>query len=130
MAVLTGADTYFTSIETLTQTKWETYIDQAIDKINGYAHDTVLRNMTGVAGAKTLTVTSMAAGFIRSLTIAIYRGEYKFANASSKSFAAGGISKSDSTSTSGGAGGTSDVESLAAEAADALVDRDWSRAFI
>lgn len=73
MVTITASDTYFTNIDsTYAASKWEACIDQAVDKINGYARDDILPNMSGTAGSKTLTVTSGQAGFIREVAVAIY----------------------------------------------------------
>jgi hypothetical protein len=122
VTAITGSDVYFTNIDAgFSATKWEVYIQQAIDKINGYARDTILPNMTGAAGSKTVTVTSKEAGFIRSLTIALYHNEFIMAGAKSTSDGVSGLSRSQS-------GG--EVETLAKDAAFALKENDWSNAFI
>jgi hypothetical protein len=114
MVEITGADTFFTNIDsTFTATKWEACIDQAIDKINGYARDDILPNLSGTAGSKTVNVTSGQAGFVRDIAVSIYARD-KNAGASSSSYAVGGISQSSSTSTGAGA---SQVDELAKSAA-------------
>jgi hypothetical protein len=114
MAELTGADTFFTNIDSaFTATKWEACIDQAIDKINGYSRDDILPSMAGTAGSKTVSVTSGQAGFIRDIAVAIYARD-KNAGATSSSLGFGGISQSSSTSTGAGA---SQVDELAKAAA-------------
>jgi hypothetical protein len=124
---ITGSDIYFTNIsDTITATQWETLIDQAIDKINGYAKKTTLQNMSGTAGSKTVTVSSRQAGFIRTLTVAIYSKDFKSEGGQSTSFGLGGLSHSQSSS----ATGSSEVESLAEAAAKALTEFDWSQAII
>jgi hypothetical protein len=125
MTAITGSDQYFTNIDSaFTATKWEACIDQAIDKINGYARTTLMSNMTGAAGSKTVTVTSMQAGFVRSIAIAIYANT-KNAGASSKSQNLGQIGESSSSST----GGTSDnPDEIAKEAAYNLTSRSFRRA--
>ena len=114
MTDITGSDTFFTAVDSdFTATKWEAVIDQAIDKINGYARDDILPNMTGTAGTKTVTVTSGQAGFIRDLAVAIYNKSVKSGGAQSQSYALGGLSQSQSASSSIGG----EVEELAKEAA-------------
>ena len=117
MVELTGSDTYFTNIDSdFTATQWESCIDQAIDKINGYARDDILPNMGGTAGSKSVSVESKAAGFIRELAAAIYAKNVKTAGAASESFGMGSLSHSQST----GGAGSADVETLAKDAAMAL----------
>jgi len=119
---ITGSDIYFTNIDaSFSATKWEVYIQQAIDKINGYAKDTILPSMTGTAGTKTVSVSSQAVGFIRSLSIALYHNEFMLAGSKSTSDGVGGLSRSMSSG---------EVEELAKAAASALMENDWSRAFI
>ena len=114
MTDLTGADTFFTNTDSdFTATKWEACIEQAIDKINGYARDDILPNMTGTAGSKTVSVTSGQAGFIRDLAVAIYSNT-KNAGSTSTSYGVGAISQSSSSSTGQGA---SAIDSMAKEAA-------------
>jgi hypothetical protein len=101
MVEITGSDTYFTNVDsTFGATKWEACIDQAINKINGYARDDILPNMTGTAGSKTVSVTSSQAGFIQTVAVAIYANS-KSAGATSSSVGIGGLNKSSSTSTGG-----------------------------
>ena len=122
MTAILGSDIYFTNIDaSFGATKWEVYIQQAIDKINGYASDTILPSMTGTAGTKTVSVTSRQAGFIRSLTIALYHNEFILAGSKNISEGVGGLSRSSS-------GG--EVEMLAKAAASALTENDWGSAFI
>jgi len=123
MTTITGADTFFTNISsTFTATKWEACIDQAIDKINGYGYPygIDIPNMSGTAGSKTWTGTSAEAGFIRELAVAIYQKDVKSAGASSSARAIGGVSSSQSASTSSGA----EIEELAKTAAERLRDLD------
>lgn len=121
---ITGADVYFTNIDSaITRTQWETFIDQAIDKINGYLGADTLSNMTGTAGSKTLTVASYKAGFIRSLTVAVYQKDYKSGGAESSSYNIGGFAQSQGTSSNS----VSDVEELARVAAKNLVGRSFLR---
>ena len=123
MTTITGADTFFTNIDSsFTATKWEACIDQAIDKINGYARDDILPNMTGAAGSKTVSVTSGQAGFIRDLAVAIYANT-KSAGASSSSYGLGGLSESSSASTGAGA---SQIDEIAKDAANQLKEIEVS----
>ena len=109
MVTITGSDTFFTNIDSsFTTTKWEACIDQAIDKINGYAKDDILPNMTGTAGSKNLVVTSGQAGFIRELTVAIYAKDYKNNGLKSTTTGVGQINIS---------GSVDEIESLAEKAA-------------
>ncbi len=122
MVTLAGNDTFFTNIDSdITQTQWESLIDQAIDKINGYARDDLLPNMTGTAGSKSVSVTSAQAGFIRSIAVAVYHREYKNEGAQSSGITVGGVSNSQSA---GGAG--ANLESLAREAALCLKEIEVS----
>jgi hypothetical protein len=124
MVAITGDDTFFTNVDSsFTATKWEACIDQAIDKVNGYAGETLISNMTGDAGSKTVTVTSAQAGFIRELAVAIYQKDVKSAGAQSSSYGMGAISRSQSASSSSGAA----IEELAKEAAARLSGRGFSR---
>jgi hypothetical protein len=126
MTSLTGADTYFTNVDTdITRTQWEACIDQAIDKINGYGYQygITIPNMGGVAGAKTWTGTSAEAGFIRSIAILVYAAEYKGAGAASESYGLGSLSHSQSTSSSTSMAGGA-IDELAREAAECLRDLD------
>ncbi len=120
MVVLTGSDTYFTNVDSsFTATKWEACIDQAIDKINGYARTALISNMTGaVAGSKTVTLTSMQAGYVRTLAVAIYQKDVTSAGAQSSSFGLGALQTSQSASANSGA----EVESLAEAAARNLTE--------
>jgi hypothetical protein len=123
MPEITGADTFFTNIDSsFTATKWEACIDQAIDKINGYARDDILPNLTGTAGSKTVSVTSGQAGFIRDLAVAIYAST-KNAGATSTSLGLGALSQSSSSSTGAGA---SQIEELAKSAALSLKEIEVS----
>lgn len=123
MTDLAGDDTFFTNIDaSITQTQWESLIDQAIDKINahGAPYGIDLPNMTGDAGSKTWSGTSAEAGWIRSIAVAVYQKEYKSAGAQSESYGLGGLSHSQSSSSSSMA----ELESLAEQAAIALRDLD------
>jgi len=123
MVTITGNDTYFTNIDSsITQTQWESIIDHAIDKINGYARDDVIPNMTGTAGSKSVSVTSGQGGFIRSLAVLIYQKEFKSGGAQSENVSLGGFS----TSSSASSGGASDIEELAKVAAERLKDIEVS----
>jgi hypothetical protein len=114
MTDITGSDTFFTNIDSaFTATKWEACIQQAINKINGYARDDILPDMAGTAGSKTVSVTSGQAGFIQDIAVAIYARD-KNAGATSSNFGMGGISSGSSTSTGAGA---SQVDELAKAAA-------------
>ena len=43
MTAITGADTFFTNLDsTFTATKWEACIDQSIDKINAFARTALI----------------------------------------------------------------------------------------
>lgn len=118
MTTITGSDTFFTNIDaTFTATKWEACIDQAVDKINGYLREDILPNMSGTAGSKSLVVTSGQAGFIRSITVAIYANT-KNAGASASSYSIGALSESSSSSSS--ASGSSNIDEMAKEAASVL----------
>lgn len=120
MTTLTGADTYFTNVDAgITQTQWETLIDQAIDKINGYGYQygITIPNMGGVAGAKTWTGTSAEAGFIRSIAVLVYAVDYKGEGTSSISTSVSSLSNSQSISSTA-------VDDLAREAAEHLRDLD------
>ena len=123
MATIEGDDTYFTNIDSdITQTQWESIIDQAIDKINGYGYpyNVQVSNMTGAAGSKVWNGTSAEKGFIVSVAVALYSKEYKSAGASSSSYGIGGINSSQSAS----AGGAGEIETLAKDAAERLKDLD------
>jgi hypothetical protein len=122
MVDITGSDTFFTNITTSAE-MWESLIDQAIDKINGYAETALISNMTGDAGGKTVTVTSMQAGFIRELVVAIYQKDVKSAGAQSSSYSMGAISSSSSASSGSGA----EIEELAQNAALRLSGRGFQR---
>jgi hypothetical protein len=120
MGAVTGSDTYFTNIDSgFTATKWETLIQQAINRVNGAARDNVLPSMTGTAGTKAVTLTSEQEGYVRSITALLYQCENKMPS-------------------SGGVGIATDnvpdvrghVELLIKEAAAALTELDWSQAFI
>jgi hypothetical protein len=98
MPTLTGSDTYFTNISaSFTATKWEALIDQAIDKINGYARQDLLPNMAGTVGSKSVSVTSGQAGWIRQIATVIYRKDTLQKGAVSNSFSVAGVSTSTST---------------------------------
>ncbi len=123
MVVLTGADTFFTNIDSaLTQTQWESLIEQAIDKINGYGakYGVELPNMAGDAGSKSVNVTSAEAGFIRDLAVAIYQKDAKSGGAQSTSYGLGALSHSQSASSG------NSLEELAKEAASQLKEVDVS----
>jgi len=121
MVTITGGDTYFTNISaTFTATKWEACIDQAIDKINGYAREDILPNLGGTVGSKTVSVTSGQAGFIRELTVAIYRRDPQNKGAPNSSFNVGGISESNNSMSS------SEIEEIAKNAARNLKELDVS----
>jgi len=90
----------------------EAIINHAINKINGYAREDILSNMTGTAGTKTLVVSSYQAGFIISVAIAVYVKDYKQGGANSQSTGVGAVS----TVTSAG-----DPDILAAKAAASLL---------
>ena len=123
MVEITGADTFFTNIDsTFTATKWEACIEQAIDKINGYARDDLIGNMGGTAGSKTVSVTSAQAGFIREIAVAIYAKDVKAAGATSDSLGVGNISYSQSNSASSSA----NIEVMAKEAAAFLKEIEVS----
>jgi len=114
MPAITGSDTFFTNIDDeFTATKWEACIEQAIDKINGYARDDILPSMTGAAGSKTVSVTSGQAGFIRDVALAIY-ANMKAGGASSSSIGIGSLSLSSSSNAGQSA---SVVDQLAKDAA-------------
>lgn len=116
MTDITGADTFFTNIDSaFTATKWEACIDQAIDKINGYAKDDILPNMQGTAGSKTVSLTSGQAGFVRSIAVVIYAATKNAGATSSTSI--GSMSESSSASTGGG---VDSPDELAMEAARCL----------
>jgi len=113
MPAITGSDTFFTNIDDeFTATKWEACIEQAIDKINGYAREDMLPAMTGSAGSKTVSVTSGQAGFIRDVAVAIY-ANMKASGASSSSMGLGILSQSESSSSQSG----SAIDQLAKDAA-------------
>jgi hypothetical protein len=123
MTAITGSDTFFSNIDSaFTATKWEACIEQAIDKINGCAHEDILPSLSGVTGSKTVTVTSGQAGFIRDVTVAIYAST-KNAGATSTSYGVGSLSQSSSSSTGAGA---SQVDELAKSAALALKEVEVS----
>ncbi len=123
MVAITGADTFFTNIDSaFTATKWEACIQQAIDKINGYARDDILPEMTGTAGSKTVTVPSGQAGFIRDLAVAIYANA-KTSGSTSSSLGVGSLSMSNSVSSGAGA---SQIDAMAKEAAACLKDIEVS----
>ena len=125
MVQITGSDTFFSSIDaSVAATKWEAWIDQAIDQINGYTTEDLLPNMTGTAGSKTVGLSSREAGWVRAVTVEIYVQYGKNAGASSLSQAIGGISESRSSST-GGAGHDA-IQSIAMSAAKALREPDVS----
>ena len=112
MTEITGSDKFFTNITTDAE-MWESLIEQAKDKINGYARDTLIGDMTGVAGSKTLSVDSQAAGFIRDIAVALYQKNVVSSGAQSSSFGLGALSQSQSASSSSGG----EIENLAKEAA-------------
>jgi hypothetical protein len=123
MVDITGSDIFFTNIDSaFTATKWEACIQQAINKINGYARDDILPDMAGAAGSKTVSVTSGQAGFIQDIAVAIYARD-KNAGATSSSYGLGSLSQSSSTSTGAGA---SQVDELAKAAALHLKEIDVS----
>jgi hypothetical protein len=118
LTVITGSDTFFTSIDgEFTATKWEACIDQAIDKINGYARDDILPNLSGTVGSKSVTVTSGQAGFIRDLAVAIYAKDYKNNGLKSTTTGVGQINTS---------GSVDEIESLAEKAASFIKELDVS----
>ena len=122
MTTITGADTYFTNVDSsITRTQWEACIDQAIDKINGYGvqYGIDIPNMGGTVGSKSWTGTSAEAGFIRTIAVLVYSKEYKTAGATSESYSLGGLSHSQSASTS-----MSTADEVAKEAAERLKDLD------
>ena len=126
MTTLTGADTYFTNVDsTITRAQWEACIDQAIDKINGYGlqYGINIPNMSGASGSKTWTGTSAEAGFIRTIAVLVYSKEYKTAGATSESYSLGGLSHSLSASASTSTGGGA-ADEVAKEAAERLKDLD------
>jgi len=126
MTTLTGADTYFTNVDsTITRAQWEACIDQAIDKINGYGlqYGISIPNMGGTSGSKIWTGTSAEAGFIRTIAVLVYSKEYKTAGATSESFSLGGLSHSESSSASTSIGGGA-ADEVAREAAERLKDLD------
>lgn len=117
MTTLTGSDKFFTNITTDAE-MWESCIEQAIDKINGYAGDDLIGNMTGTAGTKTVSVTSGQAGFIRELAVSIYQKDVQSAGAQSSSFGLGALQTSQSASS----GTSAAIEELAKEAARRLME--------
>jgi hypothetical protein len=120
MTAITGADTFFTNLDaSFTATKWEACIDQSIDKINGFARTALIGNMTGAAGSKTVTVSSMQAGFIRDIAVAIY-AQNKSAGSTSSSYGVGSISQSQSSSSSSG---SPQIDEMAKNAASCLTTR-------
>jgi hypothetical protein len=124
MPAITGSDTFFTNIDDeFTATKWEACIEQAIDKINGYAKDDILPNMAGVAGSKTVNVTSGQAGFIRDLAVAIYANG-KAGGASSSSIGIGSLSMSSSSNNTSQSANM--VDQLAKDAAACLKEIEVS----
>jgi len=119
---LTGSDKFFTNIKTDAE-MWESLIDQAIDKINGYGalFDLNIPNMAGTAaGSKSVSVSSAEAGFIRDLAVALYQKNVVSQGAQSSSYQLQGISSSQSASSSSGG----EIEALAKEAAERLRDLD------
>ena len=92
----------------------EEIIDQAINILNTYGCS--LSNMTGVAGAKTLTVTSAEAGAVIAVAVEIYSQYYVSSGASSNSYGLGPLSVSQSSSSQG----TGSVYAVAKDAADRL----------
>jgi len=98
----------------------EKIIDHSVNKINGYAKIDVVPNMTGAAGSKTLSVSSYEAGFIISVAIAVYNKDYKSSGAQSRSRGIGSLSVSSSSSS----GATSEMETLARNAAESLRSLD------
>ena len=119
---ITGSDTFFTAIASSVTTTWEACIQQAIDKINGYARDELLPSMTGSAESMTVTVPSTAAGFIRELTVAIYQRDISLKGSQSSSMNLLGVGDSQSSSS----GGSSEIEQLAMNAAKCLKDIEAS----
>lgn len=111
-----------TSILTATA---EALADQAVDQINGCIGEDQLPNMAGTSGAKTLTVSSFEAGWIKAVWTELYIQYYKNAGASSNTQGLGGISESSSSS-SGGA--NDNVQAVAEKAANALREIEVSRA--
>ena len=113
MVELTGSDTYFTNIDaTFTATKWEGCIMQALRKINGYARDDILPEMTGTAGSRTVSLTSGQTGFVCDLAAAIYANQQN-AGADSQSINLGPMGQSSSSSSRSGA---TQVDEMAKEA--------------
>lgn len=126
MTTITGADIYFTNVDSsITQEQWEACIDQAIDKINGYGfqYGISLPNMSGTAGSKSWSGTSAEAGFIRTIAVLVYSKEYKSAGATSEAFSLGGLSHSQSVSSSTSIGGGA-ADEVAKEAAERLKEPD------
>ena len=102
MATLNAASLTSQLSSTLAAADAENIIDAAINRIALYLKFKSLRNLGGVAGAKTLTVSQAEHGGIITVAIAIYAKDYVSSGASSSSFAMGGISSSQSASSSTG----------------------------
>ena len=105
----------------LTAAVAEAILDHAINKINSYGAS--VNNLTGTAGSKTGTYSSQEAGFILDVAISIYAVNYKTSGSSSHSESAGGLSFSESSSTS-----SQNINTIAKEAATYLCGRTFVRA--
>jgi outer membrane PBP1 activator LpoA protein len=102
MTVITGLLIQSEFNSTVAITSLEVIIDSAIDSVNTDA-GTSIGYMTGIAGAKTITVTGMQAAAIKPM-IAMKLTSRATSGAASSSFGLHGISTSSSSSSS--AGGT------------------------
>ena len=111
LTTLVGDDT----IEAATA---EQIIDQAINKL--VLNHASVDNLTGDAESKTGTYTQAQAGAILELAVAIYTQTYKAGGAQSQSYTLGGVSTSQSASTSSGA---SSLQQLAKDLANELISR-------
>ena len=109
----------------------EVAIDQAINSINLYLlpYDMEIANLSGVAGAKTLTVDKATKAGIYQVASATYSSFFKASGSgsSSESAALGPVSTSrsdsSSSSTSGSSGSRSAAQAIAKEVAELLRDQ-------
>jgi hypothetical protein len=120
---------------TITAAALETFIDDAIDQLNLYNPDLALPNMTGVAGTKTVDLTSRQRGAIKLVATEIYRSVPKGtsgsgSSGSSSSAGVGPISWSESNSSSNSSSVMTNPSVLNAvkEAASLLGTRRFLRA--
>lgn len=133
MATITGTE--FKAILNLASdtafstTNAEYTLDQAINTLNLYLaqYDMEIPNLTGIAGAKTLTVDTKTKAAVYLVAGAAYSNFFKASGSgsSSTSTTLGPLSTSQSASSSSstGAGTTTNVQAIAREAAAMLKDQ-------